>query len=274
MPHEPTCPASPTPELWHTDSTIVRRVPPPVRAEIDRRLLSTDRQRNSVRAIHQSMALEQYGVTFWILRRYAAYVRSGHSPPSTYPRVLERLDQLPGDLRAELDRVLLQRPAGLRNASAIHRHFALRQYGISVAGLRTYARRRTWQHRTGACKTIARELAAAVAPPGRPTAHADLLLISKVVQALQSPEQLTAGEIDKLSAALARLRQTALREADAEAKRRAAEPPPPLDDEALGVAIRKVYGLDWPPQSAEPGPRSSAQPPTAGPPDQDAKAEN
>lgn len=256
-------------EGWHSKSNVVRALPDDVRAEVDRRLLSGNAVCDNTQRVYETMRLSTYGVTLHSLLRYAAYLRSSHNRSMDYGIANNGiLRRLPGEVRAALDAALTS--PGRRSCLSIHREFDLGQYGVTREALRNYGRRLAWQHRHARARTAASadaqgrmgDASRSPAPPEgaddsapqdpdrrsplslEGADAADELLTAKLTEALRAADHLSPHQIDRLSAALSRLRQSALRLAEAEAKRRASEPGPPLTEEELCTAVRRVYGLE------------------------------
>lgn len=184
------------------------------------------------------------------------------------PEVLRRsavCRKVPLTVRGPLDQAILLRPADCPTLEAIAARFELQaRYGVSLAALRSYARKLEQLVRPAAASELLAGVVGCLPEDYRHrlVAGSQVLLLSRVIQALagETGSQLTVAELARLAAILGGMAGERHAPSDSRSRRRQPRPPsspssPTASDDTppatgnphrLAEAVRTLYGLPWP----------------------------
>ena len=169
--------------------------------------------------------------------------------------------KVPVAVRSRLDKVILLRPAGLTTIEAIAEHFRLAgRYGISLASLRSYARKLEAFVRPIITAQLAAGILGCLPSTYRHQilAGSQVLLLSRVIQALSADDEQHALSVSDLARLASLLKALAGRHVSLGVGRKLSPPdhprrcgdPSPRNEKArsgLAEAVHALYGLTWPP---------------------------
>ncbi|GMU21740.1 MAG: hypothetical protein AMXMBFR13_18300 [Phycisphaerae bacterium] len=166
---------------------------------------------------------------------------------------------LPGTTRAKVDNAILTRPQGLGTLEAIAHRFELQEkFGITMAALKTYARRLERALRPMATGEVVTGILGClpVSYRRRLLAGNEVLLLSRVSQSLSGESHqpvLPVSDLARLAVVLKSLANRLGRVKTAGSGRGGGkqEANGAIEPSNLGAAISKVYGLDWPPRNLD-----------------------
>jgi hypothetical protein len=184
-----------------------------------------------------------------------------YSPPALLTRT-SVYKRLPDSLRNQLDQALLERPKDCATLNAVARKFQLAQrFGITTRALRAYAAKLDQLAEPVYAGRLVNSLLECL-PDARPaelTDGGDVMLISRVVQALtQKDKKLAAPDLARAALLFgsnaAKQRLTSCKKEgytdQGKPNRSPAEASPAQSrPDNLAESVRMVYGLGWPSES-------------------------